>query len=101
MKEKYLIHPGASVLEALTQLNATRGFGLIVVDGGRRLVGTVTDGDIRRALLRGVKTDETIQGVMYKNPFSVSGQDVSEAMIEHAEKHAIKIIPLLDEEGKV
>jgi len=49
----------------------------IVVDGADRLLGAVTDGDIRRGLLSGLNTDQPVEAVMNQNPV-VIGSDESQ-----------------------
>jgi predicted transcriptional regulator len=48
---KHIIDKDASILDTLRQLNATTNFTLFVVDENRKVVGAVTDGDIRRGLI--------------------------------------------------
>ena len=59
MTDKHIIHITASVTDALAKLNALSGgvMTLVVEDGRGRVAGTVTDGDIRRALIDGTWID--------------------------------------------
>ena len=54
--DRHLINEDASLLDALARLNALSGqvMTLLVIDGDGVMRGTLTDGDVRRALLRGV-----------------------------------------------
>ena len=56
MNENHTISENAGLLEALGRLNALSGSGmtLFALDNDGRVVGTLTDGDIRRALIGGV-----------------------------------------------
>ena len=53
--KRYIISSEASLLDALAQLNALSGSAmtLFAVDACGRVAGTLTDGDVRRALLAG------------------------------------------------
>lgn len=98
--EPYLISPGASVLSALDALNALSGgaMTLFVTDEARRLLGTVTDGDIRRALIAGTPLDAPLSEVMNTRfSFARSGGDRLEALRE-ARRKGIDLLPVIDED---
>jgi predicted transcriptional regulator len=60
--KNYTIFKHASCLEALKKLNIEKSNQtLFVLDENEQLVGTVTDGDIRRGLIRGLNIDTEIQ----------------------------------------
>jgi dTDP-glucose pyrophosphorylase/predicted transcriptional regulator len=59
-----LISPDASIKETMHQLIETAEKILFVADEQRKLLGTVTDGDIRRALLNGLSFNHTVDAVM-------------------------------------
>ncbi|MBM3527048.1 MAG: CBS domain-containing protein [Alphaproteobacteria bacterium] len=74
--EPFVCRPDASIRTVMERLN---GFTkvvalphpfLLVVDADGRLVGTITDGDIRRALLRNVALDGSAGAVMHGNPIT-------------------------------
>ena len=69
IEQKYIIHQSQSLLEALTQINALLQGPLVlfVVDDEDRMVGTLTDGDARRALIAGANVSEKTQAVMHTN----------------------------------
>jgi dTDP-glucose pyrophosphorylase len=72
-----------------------------VVDDNQRLVGTVTDGDIRRALLRGESFDTPIEKIMFRSfralPANSSEQDALALM----RREKIHQIPGVDLQGRV
>lgn len=71
----------------------------LVVDDGCHLMGTVTDGDVRRALLRGEGLDTPVAGIMNANP--ITGLvDEDEALWQRAmQRHTLRHLPLLDAKG--
>ncbi|WJW74592.1 nucleotidyltransferase family protein [Thiohalobacter sp. IOR34] len=73
----------------------------LVVDDGCHLLGTVTDGDIRRALLRGEGLDTPVSGLMNANP--VTGLVDEDEMLwqRTMQRHALRHLPLLDPQGCV
>ena len=61
----YLVEPTDTLLEALQRIDHnTKGF-LIVTDYHRMVLGTLTDGDIRRALIKGILVGQPIEGVYH------------------------------------
>jgi dTDP-glucose pyrophosphorylase len=73
----------------------------LVVDGNEHLVGTVTDGDIRRGLLRGLNLDSPAQQVMNTKP-KFARQGVSRAeLIELLRRHDLHHLPLVDAAGRL
>ena len=49
---------------------------LIVVNGSNKLLGTITDGDIRRAIIRGAKFSSILKNYYYKKPFFVNEKNI-------------------------
>ena len=74
---------------------------MVVVDSDRRLIGTVTDGDIRRGILRGKSLEDSIEEVMFRSPdWAPVGTDreVMLGILTAAEKRQL---PILDAEHRV
>jgi dTDP-glucose pyrophosphorylase len=73
----------------------------LVVDGNDHLLGTVTDGDIRRGLLRGLDLDSPAAQVMNPRP-KVARQGMSRAeFIELLRRHELHHLPLVDDSGRL
>jgi dTDP-glucose pyrophosphorylase len=73
----------------------------LVVDGDGHLLGTVTDGDIRRGLLRGLDFDSPAAGVMNSKP-KVARQGMSRAeLLELLRRHELHHMPLVDNSGRL
>ncbi len=96
-----LLGPEAPLLEAIARLDAIRRKLIVVVDADRRLVGSITDGDIRRGLLRGLSMDAPVRQVMNASPVSlrIDGADV--ASLRRLEERGVTLAPLLDQTGRV
>ena len=60
--------PDLPVRQVLARLNQTPDLFQLVIDAEARLLGTVTDGDIRRALLRGATLDDKAETCMHRAP---------------------------------
>lgn len=99
---KHLIVIGSTIREALIQLDLLAKDAIIfVVDGSEKLVGSLTDGDIRRGLIKGTTIEDKVETVIQPNPrFLRKGEyDVAKA-ISFREGH-FRIIPILDKDDKV
>ena len=64
---KMLVNENTSLIVALKKLNR-RGKNLFLVDKKKRLLNTVSDGDIRRALIQGYKLNDKIKKLNLENP---------------------------------
>ena len=98
MKNHY-ISKGKTLIEALNTINglAPDPLVLFVVDENNRMVGTLTDGDSRRALIAGASVNDKIENVMHRDfnfmRIEVIG-DVKE--IKHQKEIKMKLVPVLD-----
>mgnify|MGYP001549435942 CR=1 FL=1 len=68
----------------------------LVVDAGGHLAGTVTDGDIRRAVLRGNGLDIAISEVMNANPTTGLLEETHESWQRTMHRHSLRHLPILD-----
>jgi len=106
--DKFLITEQASLREAMACIDrGAKGISL-VVDEQKRLVATLTDGDLRRAVLAGLNLDlpasHLIQKLRSQNkpaPFTLPEGSTREVVIAAMKARTIRQIPLLDEEGRV
>lgn len=73
----------------------------LVVDDGKHLSGTVTDGDIRRALLSGKGLDSRLDEVMNPNPITGLADEGRESWQRTMHQHALRHLPLLDVQGEI
>ena len=99
MENIHIISEKKTLLEALKQINsiAPEPLVLFVVDDQQRMVGTLTDGDSRRALVAGASVSDTIDTVMLRNfryMTTDNVQDVKE--IRHQKEMKMKLVPILD-----
>lgn len=98
--EKNIINQNASVLDALTKINALppNPLVLFVVDEDNRMVGSLTDGDIRRALISGAALNSRISLVMHKDFRYITKNDLDNVLlIKEFKINKITLIPVLDD----
>ena len=91
----------SSLREAIEKLNSSGKQCLMVVDSGDRLVGLITDGDIRRNLLRGCDLSAPVEGIMNQNPISVSQETSSFQALNLMRRYQIFHLPIVNADGRV
>ena len=92
-----LVSEGATIEEALRHMNAEAA---LVVDGAGILVGMLTDGDIRRALLSGADLRSTVSKVMTRNPMTVTEDVSNEELVGLMLARKIRHLPVVDAGGR-
>lgn len=99
---RHLILKGSTIREAMVQLNDLAKDAIIfVVDEKDTLIGSLTDGDIRRGLIKGVKIEESVAKVLEPNPKFIKKEEKNlEKIIEYREKN-FKILPVLDGNNRI
>ena len=70
-----------------------------VLDGQSRLCGTVTDGDVRRGILRGVSLREPVSTIMNSRPLTAGLNEDREIMLARMRSREIRHLPIVDEAG--
>lgn len=103
MKEfdQQIISDNASLLDALVALNSLydRTLTLFVVDSDNHLVGTLTDGDIRRGLIKGYSLTDKVAVSMHKSfSFFYEKENDRITKIKSIRQRGVKIIPVVDSE---
>lgn len=73
----------------------------LVVDDDRRLLGTVTDGDIRRGLLRGLSLDDPVETVMQRQFRHLGPHAREQEALNLMRRDGLLQVPVLDETGRV
>lgn len=101
---KFRVRPDTSVREALCVIDRNTTGGVLVLDDSNKLFGTVTDGDLRRAILAGLALEAPLTEVldMRRAGAITAASGTSEAaMLEKMRKSSIRHLPLLDRTGAV
>jgi CBS domain-containing protein len=99
---KHLITSKTPIKEALQKLDIlARDAILFVVDTNDKLIGSLTDGDVRRGLLKGVTIDEDVGEIMQQNPRFIRKGSRDIYKIIKLRSQNFRIIPVIDTEDKV
>jgi len=98
----YCIDINKNLFETLKKLNESCAQCLIVIDNKKCAVGTITDGDLRRGLLKGLKLTDSIKNIFNKKFYFIKQH---ETKIFNKKKNSInqdkKIIPVLNSKKQV
>lgn len=101
--DRHFILQSTTLFNALEKLNILSGevMTLLVVDAAGRLTGTLTDGDVRRALLRGESLQAKVADVMHRT-FRYLRQDcVDVSEMKRIRGEGIALVPVVDADGRV
>ena len=98
---KVLLKPGSTIKESLKVIDDGAMQIALVIDKDEKLLGTLTDGDIRRGLLNNLELSDTIESIIFKNPTVCCIDDTKERILEVAVSKKIYQIPIVDKRGKL
>ena len=96
-----LLKRTSSIKEALEVIDKGAMRIAIVLDDEEKVVGTLTDGDIRRGLLNGLSLDSSIESLYFKEPTLANINDSKELIVQKAIRKQIYQIPIVDNEGRL
>lgn len=99
--ERTLVGPDTTLREALATIDHVGSQTALVVDGNRRLLGTLTDGDVRRALLKGLTLEDKVSAAMYLTPTVAREGDDHAAIVARMRELRLHHLPLLNAGGIV
>lgn len=99
--EKALVGPDDTIRDMIAAVGKSRQQIALVVDTERRLLGTVTDGDIRRSILDQVTADQPVRRIMHENPITISVGATREERILLMRVRNIEHLPVIDGSGRV
>lgn len=99
--DKYIISGKASMLEALDKLNALSGgaMTLFAVDDAGRVQGSLTDGDIRRALLAGVPLGSSVDSAVRHDFRRLYAGHPDVELIRDCRRRGLRLLPELNADG--
>lgn len=95
------VRPDATLRDAMGIIDSGAKQVALVVDEAGRLLATVTDGDIRRGIIRGVGLEEPVSAVMHTEFTAVSvtqGRDAARRVMQEQSLHHV---PIIDQNGQL
>ena len=101
MKEyqRTLLRPDESIRAAIRIIDSSTIQIALVVDASHRLLGTVTDGDVRRGILNGVSLDDKVERIMNTVPITRRVTDDRKVFFSKMRLKKIRQIPVIDDAG--
>ena len=99
--QKALLPESATLSEIIACLNESKTQIILVAAEDRTLLGTVTDGDIRRGLLNGVLVDSHATSVMQKAPLVVTQEFTRDMVLQMMQINKVHQLPVVDSNGRV
>ncbi|MDO2951791.1 nucleotidyltransferase family protein [Aeromonas simiae] len=99
--EKVVLSTEHTVRDALTVINAAALRICLVVDEKQHLLGVVTDGDVRRAILNNVALTQSVTAVMNSTPITVSAKMARTELLELMRERSILSLPVVDDAGRL
>lgn len=99
--QNIFISPDASILQALQSIEKGSLQIALVVDDKGFLHGTVTDGDIRRGILRGEHLSAPVSTVLNPNPITAHSNDTQDNILGKMKLKQLRQIPIVDDNGRV
>ena len=98
-----LIKSTDTLKNAMKKLEKSKYKCLIIVDKNEKLIGTITDGDIRRALLKGAKFDGKVKKYCFKTPFYINNNFKNrpvKKIYSNRSQDRFDLIPVVDNKKK-
>lgn len=97
-----VVFPADSATDAIRVLNEKNNGAVLVVGQDNQILGIITDGDVRRAVvnLQGFKTLTAAQ-LMTRNPISIDGDRLAVDALSIMQKYEITALPIVDSVGKL
>lgn len=98
---KALLAVDATLQQAIVSLDASALQIVMVVDPRGVLIGTLTDGDIRRGLLRGLDMQSPVDSIIHRDPLVVPPQMERELVLQLMQANKVRQLPVVDSQRRV
>ncbi len=95
-----VIRETAKLRNAVDAIERGRKSIAVMVDADGKLIGTISDGDVRRALLRGLHAESPAQEIVNRNPLIAYEGTSAEEIAGLLATRGLEALPILDKEGR-
>ncbi len=99
--QKTLLHEDSNIFDAVKNLNKSGLRIVLVYSNKNKLIGTISDGDIRRALINGYKFKTSVNKILKKNPIYAQKKDSEKFIRILMKKNSVLQIPIIDDQKKI
>ena len=97
--DDYKVRLDTSIHDALKIIDHRGGQIALVVDGEQKLLGTVTDGDVRRGLLSGIDVQSPVSMIMNAEPVKAKPSDDRQFVLSILRQNKLRHVPIVDDAG--
>ena len=100
----HIVYKDITLLEALSHINelAPDPLVLFVLNEKKQMVGTLTDGDSRRALIAGASVNDKIEKIMHRNFNYMKADEIDDVKeIKRQREIRMRLVPILDKEHHI
>ncbi len=98
---RILVAPDTSIQQIIRIIDLSSLQIALVIDDCYRLIGTITDGDVRRGLLKGLTLEDSAEKIMSRNPITIKADTDPQQALELIKKHSIRHLPVIGPAGEV
>ena len=99
--EDIVVNESTIIMDVLKIIDKSSKQLAIVVDKNNKLLGTISDGDIRRAILKNVPLENTVENIYFRMPTVANINDSRESIINICTSKKIHQIPIVDNNGNL
>ena len=101
--QRYILPDTATIKDALIALdrNSEDILTLIVLNQEGNMIGSLTDGDVRRGLIKGKQLSDSVKDIMHTSFRFITDDNKDVSLIKEYKEKGIKLLPFLDKEGKI
>ena len=96
--DKVTLNTSTSIKKAMEIIDTSEIKIALVVDDSKRLIGTITDGDIRRAILKGIALSDSVKDTMNRNFIYAEVGESREKILQLAKLNQIHQVPIVDKD---
>lgn len=99
--ERAVIQTKATILDAMQSIEAGELQIALMIDENDRLIGVVTDGDLRRSILQGASLSDSVFPIINTSPVVANANESRDTIAGLMRTHDVQQIPLIDGEGRL
>ena len=96
-----IIRSDASFIHLLKQINKSEGMAIYVVDDYEKLIGVVTDGDIRRGFINGLSEHDRIEKFMFTDFHYLTDKEIDIEKLINLRNSKLRSVPILSDTNKI
>lgn len=99
--KKTLVFPNLQIRQAIEIIDRNSQQIAVIIDEEGRLLGTVTDGDIRRGILKGISLESPVSRIMNPHPVKIPKLNDRESILNILRENKVRHLPVVDDTGRV